>query len=60
MHLTQGSLIDVPGVKVGHAADPLNQTGCSVVLFENGAVSAWMCAAQRPARAKPICSTQPI
>ncbi|HAP80701.1 MAG TPA: peptidase S58, partial [Enterobacteriaceae bacterium] len=38
MHLTQGSLIDVPGVKVGHAADPLNQTGCSVVLFENGAV----------------------
>lgn len=33
-----GSLVDVPGVKVGHAADALKQTGCSVVLFENGAV----------------------
>lgn len=38
MHTTQGSLVDVPGVKVGHAEDALKQTGCSVVLFEAGAV----------------------
>lgn len=35
---THGSIVDVPGIKVGHATDALKQTGCSVVLFENGAV----------------------
>jgi len=38
MPINHGSIIDVPGVKVGHATDALKQTGCSVVLFENGAV----------------------
>ncbi len=34
----RGSILNVPGVKVGHKEDRLNQTGCSVVLFESGAV----------------------
>lgn len=38
MLITHGSIVDVPGVKVGHATDALKQTGCSVVLFEQGAV----------------------
>ena len=38
MQSAHGSIVDVPGVKVGHAADALKQTGCSVVLFEAGAV----------------------
>lgn len=38
MRVNKGSLLDVPGLKVGHAEDNLKQTGCSVVVFENGAV----------------------
>lgn len=38
MQQTHGSIIDVPGVRVGHAEDALKQTGCSVVLFDAGAV----------------------
>lgn len=34
----QDSLIDVPGIKVGHAADLQGYTGCTVVLCEGGAV----------------------
>jgi L-aminopeptidase/D-esterase-like protein len=34
----QGSLTDVPGLKVGHFTDPRRPTGCSVVLAEAGAV----------------------
>lgn len=33
-----GGITDIPGIKVGHACDPHEQTGCTVVLFENGAV----------------------
>ncbi len=33
-----GSLCDIPGVSVGHAQDAEAQTGCSVVLFEQGAI----------------------
>lgn len=33
-----GSLCDIAGVSVGHACDDKAQTGCSVVLFEQGAV----------------------
>ncbi len=33
-----GSITDIPGVKVGHFTDSRRPTGCTVVLFENGAV----------------------
>jgi L-aminopeptidase/D-esterase-like protein len=33
-----GSLTDVPGIRVGHASDPVGLTGCTVVLCEEGAV----------------------
>lgn len=35
-----GSLTDVPGLRVGHATDPVGLTGCTVVLCEKGAVGA--------------------
>lgn len=35
---TTGSIVDVPGVRVGHATDVLKHTGCSVVIFDEGAV----------------------
>ena len=31
-------ITDVPGVKVGHWTDELSMTGCTVVIFESGAV----------------------
>ena len=33
------NLCDVPGVRVGHATDPVGLTGCTAVIFdgENGA-----------------------
>ena len=31
-------LTAVPGVRVGHATDPVGLTGCTVVLCEKGAV----------------------
>jgi L-aminopeptidase/D-esterase-like protein len=33
-----GTITDVPGIKVGHAADAEGLTGCTVVLCEGGAV----------------------
>ena len=33
------SITDVPGVKVGHSQDLTGGTGCTVVLFEEGAVT---------------------
>jgi L-aminopeptidase/D-esterase-like protein len=33
-----GTLTDVPGVRVGHFTDPRRPTGCTVVLVEAGAV----------------------
>ena len=33
-----GTLTDVPGIRVGHATDPVGLTGCTVVLCEKGAV----------------------
>ena len=33
-----GSIIDVPGIRVGHAHDLEALTGCTVVLCENGAI----------------------
>ncbi|WP_289992502.1 P1 family peptidase [Photorhabdus laumondii] len=38
MHKTNGTILDVPGVKVGHAEDELQQTGCSIIIFDDGAV----------------------
>jgi L-aminopeptidase/D-esterase-like protein len=29
-----GNLCDVPGVLVGHAADPVGLTGCTAILFD--------------------------
>ena len=33
-----GNITDVPGIRVGHATDPVGLTGCTVVLCEKGAV----------------------
>lgn len=33
-----GNITDVPGIRVGHAADAIGLTGCTVVLCEQGAV----------------------
>jgi len=33
------SLTDIPGIRVGHATDPVGLTGCTVVLREAGAVA---------------------
>ena len=33
------SITDVPGIKVGHAQDAEAATGCTVILFEDGAVT---------------------
>jgi L-aminopeptidase/D-esterase-like protein len=30
---------DVPGIRVGHATDPVGRTGCTVVLAEGGAIA---------------------
>ncbi len=35
--LGNGSITDVPGVKVGHFTDPRRPTGCTAILFEDGA-----------------------
>jgi L-aminopeptidase/D-esterase-like protein len=35
---TNNTLTAVPGIKVGHATDPIGLTGCTVVLCESGAV----------------------
>ncbi|ABR46340.1 peptidase S58, DmpA [Alkaliphilus metalliredigens QYMF] len=32
-------IVDVPGIKVGHASDFQGQTGCTVVIYEEGAVA---------------------
>ena len=37
--MSHSSIIDVPGIKVGHATDKKAQTGCTVVLCEEGAVA---------------------
>lgn len=34
----QGSITDIPGVRVGHFTDSRRPTGCTVVLFDDGAV----------------------
>jgi hypothetical protein len=34
---SQGCITDVPGVKVGHFTDSRRPTGCTAVLFEDGA-----------------------
>lgn len=35
------ALTAVPGIKVGHADDPVGLTGCTVILCEGGAVGAY-------------------
>ncbi len=37
--MDKGSITDVPGVKVGHAQDLDGATGCTVIVFENGAAA---------------------
>jgi len=34
-----GCLTDVPGIKVGHAHSKEGQTGCTVIILEEGAIS---------------------
>jgi L-aminopeptidase/D-esterase-like protein len=34
MVIDYGSIVDVPGVRVGHADDRSAETGCTVVLFD--------------------------
>ena len=34
-----GSITDVPGVKVGHYTDPRRPTGCTAIVFEDGATA---------------------
>jgi L-aminopeptidase/D-esterase-like protein len=38
MATNPGTITDVPGIRVGHATDPIGLTGCTVVLCEKGAV----------------------
>jgi L-aminopeptidase/D-esterase-like protein len=38
MKLTQGSICDLPGVRVGHAQDDRAKTGCTVIIPAEGAV----------------------
>ncbi len=35
---TAGSIVDVPGTKVGHAHDPRAWTGCTAIVWEKGAL----------------------
>lgn len=35
--VSEGSIADVPGVKVGHFTDSRRPTGCTAILFEDGA-----------------------
>ncbi len=35
-----GSIVDVPGIEVGNAQDPVGLTGCTAVLCRHGAVAA--------------------
>jgi L-aminopeptidase/D-esterase-like protein len=37
--LYPGSITDIPGIEVGHAADAQALTGCTVILCRNGAVA---------------------
>ncbi len=34
-----GSLTDIPGIRVGHFTDSRRPTGCTVILFDNGATA---------------------
>ena len=34
-----GSLIDVPGIRVGHFTDPRRPTGCTAILFDPDAAA---------------------
>ena len=43
--LMGGSITDVPGIKVGHHTLTRRPTGCTVIICEDGASAAWMCAA---------------
>lgn len=37
--MSPGSVVDVSGIRVGHFTDSRRPTGCTVVLFEHGAVA---------------------
>ncbi len=39
LHLLDGSITDVPGLKLGHHTLDQRPTGCSVLLFEDGAIA---------------------
>ncbi len=38
MNTSSISIIDIPGIRVGHASNTEAQTGCTVILCETGAV----------------------
>lgn len=37
--MTERGIVDVPGIKVGHAEDMVARTGCTVILCEDGATA---------------------
>ncbi len=37
--MTERGIVDVPGIKVGHAEDMEDRTGCTVILCEDGATA---------------------
>ena len=49
------SIVDVPGLKVGHAQDLEGMTGCTVILCPEGTVGGVDQRGGAPAPGKPIC-----
>jgi L-aminopeptidase/D-esterase-like protein len=49
-----GSLIDVPGIRVGHFTDPRRPTGCTAILFEADVAAAVDYATSAPGEAGAV------
>jgi len=49
-----GSLVDVPGIRVGHFTDPRRPTGCTAILFEADAAAAVDYATSAPGEAGAV------
>ncbi len=49
------SICDVPGIKVGHAQDMKNGTGCTVIAAANGAVTGYSCTGGAPGTRELSC-----
>jgi Peptidase family S58 len=57
--LMGGSIVDVPGIKIGHHTLTRRPTGCTVILCEDGAVGGVDVRGSAPAPVRPTCSTRP-